>query len=255
MSMSMNMKTNVNTKRNNGANARVSGGGGGSRKFCGHCKKLGKTEREYTSHFPRASLDMNSPVTCPEILKTECTFCHEFGHWASYCPTLKLKNREDKKMERSSKIQEVSKPVVRMTTDSKFAVLCDSSSDDEEETAVKVMDEFPVLGGGGGGRGEDGHKGLSFIDAIKKPVVVVAEVKQVIGDVGVCVPLLDSKRVRSDVVVGGDIKADVLKPPSTKRLILTKEGVPKIFRNGHYMTHWADDSSSDEEDVIQNDAW
>ena len=249
------MKNNVNTKRNNGANARVSGGGG-SRKFCGHCKKLGKTEREYTSHFPRASLDMNSPVTCPEILKTECTFCHQFGHWASYCPTLKLKIREDKKMERSTKIQEVLKPVVRMTTDSKFALLSESSSDDEEEAAVTVMDEFPVLGGGRGvGGGEGGHKGLSFIDAIKKPNPVILTVKQVIGDVGVCVPLLvDSKRVRFDVV-GGDIKTDVRKPPSTKRLIMTAEGVPKIFRNGHYMTHWADDSSSDEEDVIPNDAW
>lgn len=253
------MNMNVNTKRNNGANARV-GGGGSSRKFCGHCKKLGKTEREYTSHFPRASLDVNSPVTCPEILKTECTFCHEFGHWASYCPTLKLKIREDKKMERSSKIQEVLQPVVRMTTDSKFAVLgglADSSSDDEEEVEAggTVMDEFPVLGGGvGGGGGEGGHKGLSFIDAIKKPVVVVA-VKQVIGDVGVCVPLLvdSGKRVRFDVVGGGGVH----KPPSTKRLIMTKEGVPKVFRNGHYMTHWADDSSSDEEEEsgVANDAW
>jgi hypothetical protein len=53
--------------------------------FCGHCKNLGKPEREYTSHFPHKTQSKNSPLTCPELLKYVCTACKSRNHTFDKC--------------------------------------------------------------------------------------------------------------------------------------------------------------------------
>jgi len=68
------------------------------RKFCGVCKKAGKSEKEYTSHFIKSVAGPKGIIVCPTILTAECQFCFKRGHWANeeYCPALKEKKRNDK---------------------------------------------------------------------------------------------------------------------------------------------------------------
>ena len=50
---------------------------------CAHCRNLGLP----FDHWLRASIDPDSPVTCPVLLATECRNCHALGHTASRCPS------------------------------------------------------------------------------------------------------------------------------------------------------------------------
>lgn len=54
--------------------------------FCPVCKKNGRPESEYNSHFIRETSDENSPITCPFILSMECNHCGEKGHLVAKCP-------------------------------------------------------------------------------------------------------------------------------------------------------------------------
>jgi hypothetical protein len=54
--------------------------------FCPVCKKNGRPESEYNSHFIRETSDENSPITCPFILNMECNHCGEKGHLVAKCP-------------------------------------------------------------------------------------------------------------------------------------------------------------------------
>jgi len=53
--------------------------------FCGHCKNMGKSEREYTSHTAHKTQSQNSPLTCPELLKKVCTRCASRNHTFDKC--------------------------------------------------------------------------------------------------------------------------------------------------------------------------
>jgi len=268
----MNNRNNDNNRKsgNDRSNHHRGGGGGGgasgtssaARKFCGHCKNMGKTEREYTSHNIRASFADNALVTCPELLKTECKYCHEYGHLASekYCPALKKRVREQeyereqyKKRERECARLDDKNMISKkmggndMKHVSKFAVLGDDDSDSEDEKRVKqvriskVVEEFPALGGSSVKPKTECPTGLSFADAIKKPVV--------------------EKPVRfANAFVDG--KNVVTFPKPMKKEIVTPEGISKTFSNGTYKTkwpRWADVVSSDEEDDDDDiecmDAW
>ena len=57
--------------------------------FCPVCKKNGRPESEYNSHFIRETSDENSPITCPFILSMECNHCGEKGHLVAKCPQKK----------------------------------------------------------------------------------------------------------------------------------------------------------------------
>lgn len=60
--------------------------------FCKFCKDAGKSQREFTSHYPKDKPGKNGKVICPTILNNECRYCHEKGHAKSHCPILKAKN-------------------------------------------------------------------------------------------------------------------------------------------------------------------
>ena len=72
------------------ANAKI------AKKFCKVCKDLGKSEAEYTSHYVRDSKDLNSKVTCPNVI---CSYCKEHGHFKGKCPVLQDKNKRQRKEE------------------------------------------------------------------------------------------------------------------------------------------------------------
>ena len=60
--------------------------------FCKFCKDSGKSQQEFTSHYPKDKPGKDGKVICPTILSNECRYCHEKGHAKSHCPKLKAKN-------------------------------------------------------------------------------------------------------------------------------------------------------------------
>ena len=64
--------------------------------FCKFCKDSGKSQREFTSHYPKDKPGKDGKVICPTILSNECRYCHEKGHAKSHCPKLKAKNNRSR---------------------------------------------------------------------------------------------------------------------------------------------------------------
>lgn len=66
--------------------------------FCSICKKAGEPASVYRNHFTK---DKKGNITCPKILNSECSYCHQKGHWKSHCPKLLKKkiNKNVKKIE------------------------------------------------------------------------------------------------------------------------------------------------------------
>ena len=60
--------------------------------FCKFCKDSGKSQREFTSHYPKDKPGKTGKVVCPTILSNDCRYCHKKGHAKSHCPLLKEKN-------------------------------------------------------------------------------------------------------------------------------------------------------------------
>ena len=60
--------------------------------FCKFCKDSGKSQREFSSHYPKDKPGKAGKVICPTILSNDCRYCHEKGHAKSHCPKLKAKN-------------------------------------------------------------------------------------------------------------------------------------------------------------------
>ena len=81
-----NTGNNGNSIRNNSNDNRS---GNSPKPFCPICKKNGKTEAEYSSHFIRETSDENSKITCPILLNMECNHCGEKGHIVAKCPSKK----------------------------------------------------------------------------------------------------------------------------------------------------------------------
>lgn len=66
--------------------------------FCKFCKDSGKSQREFTSHYPKDKPGKDGKVICPTILSNDCRYCHEKGHAKSHCPKLKAKNSRARMM-------------------------------------------------------------------------------------------------------------------------------------------------------------
>jgi hypothetical protein len=134
------------------------------KKFCGVCQKAGLSEKEYTSHFTKSVPGPHGTVICPTILKNECSFCFQFGHFKSACPAIAERERQQKKSEMQEKrlqFKQEKQPVQKQVSVNRggFSVLDDGYESDEkpvggkrtfsqanrvEKVAAKV-DEWPVL--------------------------------------------------------------------------------------------------------------
>lgn len=76
----------TNTGKNSVNTSRVSNKLPNSERFCGVCKKAGKSEEEYTSHFTKSAPGPKGVTTCPLILASVCKCCFKQGHFADHCP-------------------------------------------------------------------------------------------------------------------------------------------------------------------------
>lgn len=107
--------------------------------FCSACKNAGKSEKEYTSHFLRASPDPNSKIVCPVINNAECNYCMKKGHWASekYCPKMqKDKKNHEKINKQTPNPLHISNPIKK--SQNMFAAL-DSDDEEEQQTTVPII--------------------------------------------------------------------------------------------------------------------
>ena len=57
--------------------------------YCKHCANLNRSLSPVyqlpVDHYLRKTRDPNSPVVCPELLKTKCPECGIYGHTKFYC--------------------------------------------------------------------------------------------------------------------------------------------------------------------------
>jgi hypothetical protein len=126
-------------------------------KYCKVCHDAGKSEVEFRSHFTRTTSDPKSVVICPTLLALECRYCFKNGHTVKYCPTIKEREKVQKREESSTRRIETSKKIEETSSKSKnqpknaFACL-DCDSDEEEQhvsnksvSKVEVKEEFPQL--------------------------------------------------------------------------------------------------------------
>ena len=148
-------RSNANTKKHSSKVAPA------PQPYCAHCFNLGKDESVFRSHWLRASPDPSSPVVCPELLATECSYCFKQGHTKSRCPIILAQEKAAKKEEWRLKLQaeaeekakkEVKAPKVKGV--SKFAALMEDSDSEDEKPVMKVskninvtkkIEEFPAL--------------------------------------------------------------------------------------------------------------
>ena len=109
--------------------------------FCKVCYDAGKPESEYTSHYVRSLPDRsgNTMVTCPTLLSTECRYCGNYGHTTKFCSIAANKNQKQKQTQnyKQREMPKKTPPTNNPNNVSKFAVLDDSDSEDEE---------YPTLG-------------------------------------------------------------------------------------------------------------
>ncbi len=126
-------------------------------KYCKVCHDAGKSESEYRSHFIRDSRDPNSIVVCPTLLALECRYCYKNGHTVKYCPSIKDKDKQQRRTESTIRHQNIPqlKPKGNQITHNDFACLdCDSDEDQVlnpilkpvlKPVLTKTREQFPAL--------------------------------------------------------------------------------------------------------------
>lgn len=107
--------------------------------MCTFCKSIGKSEREYTSHFIHKTKSLSSRITCPELLKRVCLNCPGNTHTSDRCPktnTVQVcfssENKSSNK--KSSSVKDSS------SAKNRFAGLEDDSDDEEKDCNEQFID-------------------------------------------------------------------------------------------------------------------
>jgi len=106
--------------------------------MCTFCKSIGKSEREYTSHFIHKTKSLSSRITCPELLKRVCLNCPGNTHTSDRCTRMNTvqvcfsseKNSSNKKSSSAEKKE----------TKNRFAGLEDDSDDEEKDCNEQFID-------------------------------------------------------------------------------------------------------------------
>ena len=131
--------------------------------YCKVCHDAGKSETMYTSHtVKKYNVNIGQfETTCPTLMGLECRYCFKTGHTVKFCTILeqnkKIDTQRKKDMSRLPLIPVKKEEETKKKFNSKFASLEEDSSDDEEEVkvVVKVVDDFPTLGGGKSSRSNE----------------------------------------------------------------------------------------------------
>lgn len=115
--------------------------------YCKVCHDAGKSEKEYTSHYVRASPEPNSAVVCPTLLSLQCGFCAKSGHTPAYCTELAKKKKADEKASKQRAFQEKQEqqrqqqkqeiPIAKRSSTNAFSAAFDSDCEDETPPAQK----------------------------------------------------------------------------------------------------------------------
>ena len=104
--------------------------------FCAFCFDLGKTERDYTSHFVRATPDPNSCVVCPELKACTCLNCGKRGHTAGKCKKAYVGRIG---IDAPYKERYVNKPTPKIQPKNIFALLLEDDMDSDIETEAETV--------------------------------------------------------------------------------------------------------------------
>jgi hypothetical protein len=225
---------------------------------CKVCKDSGKSESEYSSHWPK---DSDGKTVCPTLLAQDCRYCGESGHTVKYCKVLERDNamraKRERQVERVQKHVESKKPAapVAPVVAGRFALLMDDDSDESPRRTQKkapVKEEFPALGG-------------SWARSpVVAPLANVSFVKMVVKPTA-----LSEKKTRAEeerlgraiatgmvIIERGSQGVVMTAPPKTAAQIAREKFNSDCF-NGRNGLGWADveDSDDDEEEQVQEDAW
>jgi hypothetical protein len=72
---------------------------------CSFCKSLNDPlEASPFGHWLRESPDPASPITCPILRWTECTYCSEYGHTKKYCKYF-IRNESLRKLREKARVE------------------------------------------------------------------------------------------------------------------------------------------------------
>ena len=227
------MSRNMNI-RNNGQNVKQQV----REPCCPHCSNLNSRGNSSTllptNHWLRQSPDPKSPLVCPVLKQTECRYCFEFGHTVSRCPILEAKNK--------TSVTAVDRSLLKDKREREWETQRERECVRERRSYNKNINLFATL--------DDSDDKKASPSGVQKKSVEKEEF-----------PALPSAGAYRKITVNfstmkySDVAAKpaVVKPPAP---VATEEKVePKMVKK---YTNWADDSSDDEEDDLDNfvpDAW
>jgi hypothetical protein len=227
------------------------------KKFCKVCFDAGKPEKEYASHFVKDTPGPNGKTICPTLLGTECRYCYELGHTSKFCPKLATKAKEEKQYKKQNlekKENKKQEEKVKTFNRGNFAVL-DDSDDEEEKTYKKEKEDFPSLSSFNVAK----PCGMSFMNALQKtPFQVIKEQEKKEAEKGW--ESLTFQNKDKKVELGNNVRFTFVHEPTRRPQEKwcsspTPEKwcpTPEKWCN---TGNWNDDSDSDEEYEVQQDAW
>ena len=191
--------------------------------FCKVCKDAGKPESVYTSHWVRETPDIRSKVVCPTLLALECRYCHANNHTVKYCPVLKTKEKQDQEQSKPRPRPPTKTPAIGKPVRSNIFMCLDSDSEDEVKVKVKKEEQFPALSMPAPAPAPAlGVK--SYATAVSQTVQIAPVIKA----------LEDNRPLYEQISTS---------PPEYKS-VPWATSVQQIA-----MTSWADDCSSDDDDI------
>ena len=233
---------------------------------CKVCKDAGKSEKEYSNHWPK---DSDGKTVCPTLLAQDCRYCGDAGHTVKYCKVLERdtankekRQKQEERVRRTQAHEVASKPKsLAAPTSGRFALLMEDSDESprspkraEKKAPAPMKEEFPALGKSWTTRpAATPVAKVSFAEmAVKSKEVALSE-KQTRDEERL------GKAIASGMVVieRGSQGIVMTAPPKTAKQIAREQYNYDCFKckNG---LGWGDAESSEDEDECDqedNSAW
>lgn len=194
-------------------------------KYCKVCHDSGKDEKTYTSHYVRETPDPSSRVVCPTLLSMECKYCYKKGHTVKFCKVIKNRSRQPNKSPKPLPVEDTKKPV----SNNMYSLL----ESDDEDNNVTILNHTPQIFIPS--TPPTTPPPLSYAKIIEVTQQQVAEEEQ-------------QRLLRQEEAK--EMQAKQKQAEQIKKLPILAPAPIFITRRAQ-MLNWADDTSSDEEDVVQ----